>query len=302
MAGKIQVIRSINEMQVVSRQLSRKDTIGLVPTMGFLHEGHLSLIRKAKKHADKVIVTIFVNPTQFAPNEDLNKYPRDEKGDIAKIKQAGGDIVFIPKRESIYPDGYETYVSVEEITKTLEAKSPPTHFRGVTTIVSKLFNIIRPDVAVFGLKDYQQVMVLKKMVDDLNYPIKMIVGPTVRESDGLAMSSRNKYFNPEQRKEAVCLYQALKTAKQLTKEENNINAAKLRMTIKKVIKKICPTAKIEYVAFTHFASLKTVKEVNNTAICSLAVKLHGVRLIDNMQMGEQPLQIPTEDLLNIIWA
>ncbi len=272
-------------MQVISRQLASKNKIGLVPTMGFLHEGHLSLIRKAKKLSDKVIVTIFVNPTQFAPNEDLSKYPRDEKGDIAKIKAAGGDIVFIPKRDSIYPDRFETYVNCEKITQTLEGESRPTHFRGVTTIVAKLFNIIRPDVAVFGQKDYQQVMVLKKMVVDLDYPIKMIIAPTVREKDGLAMSSRNKYFNAVQRKEAICLYQALKTAKQLVKSDNVNETIKLRNSMKRVIKKICPTAKVDYIAFTDFESLKITKKVNKNTICSLAVKLHGVRLIDNMKMG-----------------
>ncbi len=271
-------------MQVVSRQLSRKSRIGLVPTMGFLHEGHLSLIQKAKKQSDIVIVTIFVNPTQFAPNEDLSKYPRDEKGDIAKIKAAGGNIVFIPKREEIYPDGYETYVNCEKITQTLEGNSRPTHFKGVTTIVSKLFNIIRPDVAVFGQKDYQQVMVLKKMIVDLDYPIKMIIGSTIREKDGLAMSSRNKYINADQRKEAICLHKALKTAKKMIKNDGITNSTNLRATMKKVITKICPTAEIDYIAFTDFETLKITKIVNKNTICSLAVKLHNVRLIDNMRM------------------
>ncbi len=285
MTSKIKIIRSIKKMQVATRLLARNKTIGLVPTMGYLHEGHLSLIKKAKKHADKVIVTIFVNPTQFGPNEDLSKYPRDEKGDINKIKQAGGDIVFIPKRDSIYPDGYETYVNCEKITQVLEGKSRPTHFRGVTTIVAKLFNIIRPDVAVFGQKDFQQAMVLKKMVGDLDYPIKMIIAPTVRERDGLAMSSRNKYFDNIQRKEAVCLYRALKTAKQLIKTDNITDASKLRATMKRIIKKICPSAKIDYIAFTDFETLKVVKNINKNTICSLAVKLHNVRLIDNIKMG-----------------
>ncbi len=271
-------------MQSVSRESSRHGTIGLVPTMGFLHEGHLSLIKKAKKLADKIVVTIFVNPTQFAPNEDLAKYPRDEKGDIEKIRQAGGDIIFIPKRADIYPDGYETYVMVEELTKTLEGKSRPNHFRGVTTVVSKLFNIIRPDIAVFGQKDYQQAAVLKKMVQDLDYPIKMIIAPTVREKDGLAMSSRNKYFNPEQRKEAVCLYQALKTARRMVNEENISEPHRLRSAMNRVIKKICPTAEIDYIAFTDYDSLKPVKAVNKNTICSMAVRVHGVRLIDNMRM------------------
>jgi pantoate--beta-alanine ligase len=271
-------------MQKIARDLSRQGTVGLVPTMGFLHAGHLSLIKRAKKLAGKVIVTIFVNPTQFAPNEDLEKYPRDEKGDIAKIKAAGGDIIFIPKREDIYPPDYQTYVAVEEITQTLEGTSRPTHFQGVTTIVAKLFNITRPDMAIFGLKDYQQAMVLKKMTADLDYPIRIIIAPTVREKDGLAMSSRNKYFRPEQRKESVCLYQALVTAKRMIEEDNITDTGKLHRAMKNVIKEICPSSAIDYITFTDFESLKPVKKIDKNIICSLAVKVHGVRLIDNMRM------------------
>jgi len=211
-------IRSIRRMQQLARQTAAEGkTIGLVPTMGFLHEGHLSLIRRAKRAADVVITTIFVNPTQFAPHEDLARYPRDEKGDIKKIKAAGGDIVFIPKADDIYPDDFQTYVTVEKLTRGLEGKSRPTHFRGVTTIVAKLFNITRPDVALFGMKDFQQASVLRQMTRDLGWPIKFIVAPTVREKDGVAMSSRNKYFTPDQRTEARCLYFALRTAKAMVK-------------------------------------------------------------------------------------
>lgn len=258
--------------------------IGLVPTMGYLHEGHLSLIRKAKKLSDVVITTIFVNPAQFAPGEDLEKYPRDEKGDIEKIKKAGGDIVFIPKAADIYPDAYQTFVDVEQITGTLEGAVRPTHFRGVTTIVAKLFNMTRPDVAVFGMKDYQQAIVLKTMVKDLNFPIKMVIAPTVREKDGLAMSSRNKYFSPEQRAEAVCLYRSLKTAGDLVRNKGIKEASRLRSEMRKVINKICPEASIDYIAFTDFESLEPMKKVEKNCICSLAVRLYGVRLIDNMRI------------------
>lgn len=271
-------------MQSLSRQLaSQGKTIGLVPTMGFLHDGHLSLIKRALKHCDIVITTIFVNPAQFAQGEDLSKYPQDEKGDIQKIKDTGSQIVFIPKVSDIYPDNFETYVEVESLTQTLEGESRPSHFKGVTTIVAKLFNMTRPDVVVFGLKDYQQAMVLKKMTTDLNYPIKYIIAPTVREKDGLAMSSRNKYFNASQRQEALCLYFALKTAKEMVKA-NIIDCKLIQKEMKAVIKAICPSAKIEYIAFTDFNSLAPTDTVVKNTICSLAVCLHNVRLIDNMKL------------------
>jgi pantoate--beta-alanine ligase len=271
-------------MQQVSRQLAAKGkTIGLVPTMGFLHEGHLSLIQKAKKYADFVIVSIFVNPTQFAPNEDLDTYPRDEKGDIRKIKEAGGDIVFVPRAEDVYPEDFQTYVTVEELSETLEGASRPTHFRGVTTVVAKLFNITRPDVAVFGMKDYQQAIVLRQMTRDLGYPIKFIIGATRREKDGLAMSSRNKYFDDLQRFEAVCLYYALRTAREKVKAGKS-SVAEVEREMRAVIKATCPTGEIEYIAFTDFDSLEPVRKIVKNTVCSLAVRVHGVRLIDNMKI------------------
>ena len=282
----MQVIRSIKKMQALSKKLTAEGKkIGLVPTMGFLHDGHLSLIKRAAKHSDVVITTIFVNPTQFAPGEDLDKYPRDESGDIKKIKAAGGDIVFIPKSDEIYADSFQTYVTVEKITTTLEGESRPTHFRGVTTIIAKLFNTIRPDIAVFGLKDYQQAIVIKRMVRDLDYPVKIIIASTIREKDGLAMSSRNKYFSANQRKEAVCLYKALCLARNILKKKSVTAVAVLQKAMIKEIKIICPTAKVEYIAFTDFETLQPVKKIKKNCIGSLAVKLHGVRLIDNMKMS-----------------
>ncbi len=278
------VIRSIKKMQAVAHKLAAQGKrIGLVPTMGFLHKGHLSLIKRSLKHSDIVITTIFVNPTQFAPNEDLKKYPRDEKNDIKKIKNAGSEIVFIPKTSDIYPKDYETYVDVEQLTKTLEGRKRPAHFRGVTTIVAKLFNITRPDVVLFGMKDYQQAMVLKKMTDDLNYPIKFIIAPTVREKDGLAMSSRNKYFNDYQRNEAVCLYYALRTAKEMVKAKI-YDVKRIEKEMRSVIKASCPSARIDYIAFTNLDSLQPVKKVKRDTIASLAVRLYKVRLIDNMKL------------------
>lgn len=280
----MKIIRSIKQIQTLTRQLvAEGKSIGLVPTMGFLHEGHLSLIRHALKHADIVITTIFVNPTQFAVGEDLDKYPRDEKGDIKKIKSAGGEVVFIPKASDIYPENYATYVEVESLTQTLEGKMRPTHFKGVTTIVAKLFNMTRPDVVVFGRKDYQQAMVLKKMTTDLNYPIKYIIAPTVREKDGLAMSSRNKYFSESQRAEAVCLFYALKSAQEMVKSKI-YDTKQIEKEMRAVIKATCKSAKIDYIAFTDFDTLAPTNKVVKNTICSLAVRLHNVRLIDNMKL------------------
>jgi pantoate--beta-alanine ligase len=280
----MRTVRSIKQMQKAARELiAGGRTIGLVPTMGYLHEGHLSLIRRARKEADTVVVSIFVNPTQFAPGEDLERYPRDEKGDLRKIRDAGGDIVFMPKATDMYPDDFQTYVTVEEMTKRLEGESRPTHFRGVTTVVAKLFNIIRPDVAVFGMKDYQQAMVLKRMVRDLNFPLKIIIAPTVREEDGLAMSSRNAYFTPEQRAEAAALYRGLQSGRAMARAAER-DAGKLLREIEAAIKATCPSAEIEYIAFTDLNTLEPVKKVDNHTVCSMAVRVHGVRLIDNMKL------------------
>ncbi len=278
------IIRSIKKIQATARRLAREGrTIALVPTMGYLHEGHLSLIRQAKKVADVVITSIFVNPTQFAPHEDFARYPRNEKADIKKIKAAGGDIVFIPKTDDVYPPDFQTYVTVEKLANQLEGAFRLTHFRGVTTIVAKLFNICRPDVVVFGMKDYQQAVVLKRMTADLGYPIKLIIAPTVRERDGLALSSRNKYLRARQRRQALCLYYALRTAKAMV-QSGVVAPLRIRREIKAVIKATCPTANIDYIAFTDFESLTPVKKIVKGTICSLAVKIHHVRLIDNMKL------------------
>ncbi len=276
--------RSIKKMQTAARRLARDaKTIALVPTMGYLHEGHLSLIRRAKRAADAVITSIFVNPTQFAPHEDFARYPRDEKTDIKKVKAAGGDIVFIPEADDVYPPDFQTYVTVEKLTSQLEAVLRPTHFRGVTTIVAKLFNICRPDVAVFGMKDYQQAIVLKRMTADLGYPMRFIIAPTVRDRDGLAMSSRNKYFTPQQRREALCLYYALRTARAMV-QSGVADTLRIRREMRAVIKAACPTAKVDYIAFTDFESLTPAKRVVQDTVCSLAVTVHCVRLIDNMKL------------------
>lgn len=212
----MQILRTVSEMQALATALrSQGKIVGLVPTMGALHEGHLSLIRKAAERADAVVVSIFVNPTQFAPSEDFNKYPRELEADAAKCETAGADYVFAPANEEIYPKGYSTYITEEFVAKPLEGVSRPSHFRGVTTVVAKLFNICRPDLAVFGQKDAQQVAVIKKMVADLNFTVDIVVAETTREPDGLAMSSRNRYLTATQRQEALSISKALFKARDM---------------------------------------------------------------------------------------
>jgi pantoate--beta-alanine ligase len=271
-------------MQSISRRLAgRGKTIGLVPTMGYLHEGHLSLIRRVRKRADVVITSIFVNPAQFAPTEDLKRYPRDEKGDIQKIKSAGGDIVFAPQVTDMYPPDFQTWVTVEHLTDSLEGAVRTSHFRGVTTVVAKLLNICCPDVVAFGMKDYQQAIVLRRMTVDLGYSIKFIIAPTVRERDGLAMSSRNAYFDREGRREAICLYRALTTARAMVRSGTK-QARRIQKEMRAVIKGTAPTATIDYIAFTDFDTLQPTESVKPGTVCSLAVRLHGVRLIDNLKL------------------
>jgi pantoate--beta-alanine ligase len=261
--------------------------------MGYLHEGHLSLVRRAAKAADAVVTTIFANPTQFGPSEDFKKYPRDEKGDVKKLESVMREsatpaafrrsIAFIPKADEIYPEDFQTWVTVEKLTKTLEGARRPTHFRGVTTIVTKLFNIVRPDVAFFGMKDFQQAVVLKQMARDLGFPVRMVIAPTVREPDGLALSSRNAYFDEQGRWEAVCLYYALTSAKEMVKAGVR-DSKQIEQEMRAVIKATCPSAKIDYIAFTDFNTLAPRKKIEKDTICSLAVHVHGVRLIDNMKL------------------
>ncbi|HOD66608.1 MAG TPA: pantoate--beta-alanine ligase [candidate division Zixibacteria bacterium] len=281
----MRIIRSIRQMQRAAREAAAAGkTIGVVPTMGYLHEGHLALVRRAKKAADLVVVTIFVNPAQFAPGEDFARYPRDEKGDVKKIRSAGGDLVFIPSAADMYPPGFQTYVTVGGVTEALEGAVRPGHFLGVATVVAKLFNIVRPDVAVFGMKDYQQAVVLRQVARDLDYPIRMVIAPTVRESDGLAMSSRNAYFKePQHRAEARCLYYALRTARAMAKA-GAVDPKKIRAEMEKVIHGACPSAEIDYIAFTDLWSVQPAAAVRPGVVCSLAVRVHGVRLIDNMRM------------------
>ena len=260
-------------------RLSLDGTVGLVPTMGYLHEGHLSLIRLAKAECDNVVVSIFVNPTQFGANEDLSKYPRDLERDLSLIEPLGVDLVWTPTPEIMYPSGYQTWVEVDAITRPLEGSMRPTHFKGVTTVVAKLFNAVQPHKAYFGQKDAQQAAVIRQMVRDLNFPIDVIVCPIVREADGLAMSSRNKYLEGADRKAATVLFRALSAAKD-DYEGGERDAEVLRGKMKEVLESE-PRAQMQYVSCADYDSLEELEVVKGKALLSMAVILGKTRLIDN---------------------
>jgi pantoate--beta-alanine ligase len=273
----MQVINTIAEMRQTRKTL--KKTLGFVPTMGYLHEGHLSLARKAKDDNKLIAVSIFVNPTQFGPKEDFKNYPRDTERDLAMLEPLT-DFVFMPSDEEMYPAGYDTWVEVKGITDVLEGAARPGHFRGVSTVVLKLFNIVEPTRAYFGQKDAQQVAVINNMVKDLNLNLEIITCPTLREADGLAMSSRNTYLSPEQRRAATVLYQALKLAKdRASNGEWDVVAIRKEMT--RYIQKESQ-ADIEYISIADNETLKEIHRIKYPALVSMAVKFGRIRLIDNI--------------------
>jgi len=265
-------------------RLSFSGIVGLVPTMGFLHEGHLSLIRKAKAECDHVIVTIFVNPTQFGANEDLSKYPRDLERDLSLIEPLGTDLVWTPTPEIMYPPGYQTWVEVEMMTQPLEGAMRPGHFKGVTTVVAKLFNATQAHKAYFGQKDAQQAAVIRQMAADLNFPIEINICPTVREPDGLAMSSRNKYLSEDERKAATVLYRSLKSAKDLY-EGGERDAEKIRGKMKEVLASEL-LAKMQYVSCADYDTLEELDVIKGKTLFSMALFLGKTRLIDNLILGD----------------
>ncbi|CDG35596.1 Pantothenate synthetase [Acetivibrio thermocellus BC1] len=277
----MRVIETISDLKAIIRtQKNLGRVIGLVPTMGYLHEGHLSLVNMSRQNNDYTVMSIFVNPTQFGPNEDFDRYPRDLERDLKLAEAAGVDVVFAPSVKEMYPDGYKTYVNVEGITEVLCGKSRPGHFRGVTTIVTKLFNIVEPHRAYFGQKDAQQVAVIKKMVKDLNMNVEIITCPIAREEDGLAMSSRNVYLSPEERKSAVILSKSLMEAEELIKK-GETDAKKIR---KYIIDRIQTekNAVIDYVEVVNADTLENVDEIKGRVLVALAVKFGSTRLIDNV--------------------
>lgn len=266
-----------------SARLSFSGTVGLVPTMGYLHEGHLSLIRRSRDECDYVVVSIFVNPTQFGPKEDLANYPRDIDRDLKLIEPLGTDLVWMPTVEIMYPQGSQTWVEVGAMTRPLEGAMRPGHFRGVTTVVAKLFNAVQPDKAYFGQKDAQQAAVIRQMTRDLSYPIEIVVCPIVREPDGLAMSSRNVYLDPEQRKAATVLYRSLRAARNAY-DKGERDAEKLRQVMKDVIASE-PLAQMQYVSCADYDTLEELKVVKGKALLSMAVFIGKTRLIDNFVLG-----------------
>ena len=255
-------------------------TIAFVPTMGFLHEGHLSLIREGGRLADYLVVSIFVNPFQFSPEEDFESYPRNFDRDFDLLQQEGVDVIFYPEKSELYKEGFQTYVNVGNLANHLCGKSRPIFFRGVTTIVAKLFNIVKPDTVIFGQKDYQQLVIIRSMAHDMNFDIKIVGFPTAREQDGLAMSSRNTYLTPEQRLNVSCLFRALKQSQKFIKK--GIRDTKRIIDIASALIKSHPETNIDYVAICDPETLVDVKTIQEPVLMALAVNIGKTRLIDNM--------------------
>lgn len=276
----MRIVKSIEEVRTQVKEWKREGlSVGLVPTMGFLHEGHKSLILKAVEENDRVVVSDFVNPTQFAPTEDLASYPRDIERDAKLCEEAGADLIFHPEPEEMYAGDYCTFVDMDGLTKGLCGRTRPTHFRGVCSVVSKLFNIVTPDRAYFGQKDAQQLAVIRRMVRDLNFDIRIVACPIIREEDGLAKSSRNTYLSEEERKAAVVLSRALGKGRALV-ESGEKSAAKVKDII---MEELCnePLARIDYVEIVDADSIEPVKELKGNILAAIAVYIGKTRLIDN---------------------
>jgi len=276
----MKIVKTVQDMRQLSKKAkTHNKSIGLVPTMGYLHKGHLSLIHKARKDCDVVVMSIFVNPMQFAPGEDLKKYPRDFAMDRKLAERAGVDVIFYPDAKHIYTKGFSTFIDVENMDKVWEGKTRPAHFRGVCTIVGKLFNIVDPDIAYFGQKDAQQAAIIKRMVGDLDFNVSIVVVPTVREKDGLAMSSRNKYLSSEERKAALVLYRSLREAERMIKngEKKSDNVLEhMRDVIKKE-----KLAYLDYVGIVNQEDFSPVSEISKTSLIIIACRIGKTRLIDN---------------------
>lgn len=277
------IVSTINEVRKQVKEWRNQGlTVGLVPTMGYLHEGHKSLIDAAVKENDKVVVSVFVNPTQFAPGEDLETYPRDLDRDAALCEQAGAALIFHPEPSEMYHKEYSTYIDMRTLTQGLCGKTRPTHFSGVCTVVSKLFHIVQPDRAYFGQKDAQQLAVIKHMVEDLNFDIKIVGCPIIREEDGLAKSSRNTYLNKEERKQAVILSKALLKGKEQI-ENGERKSSEIKKGITQIIETM-PLAKIDYVEVVDFQTLESIEEIKGEILVAVAVYIGKTRLIDNFIM------------------
>jgi pantoate--beta-alanine ligase len=282
----VKLIHDVQEMQQTVLELKRQGKrIAFVPTMGFLHEGHASLLREGRKRGDLLVLSIFVNPTQFGPNEDLDNYPRNLEGDCSIAKSCDVDLVFVPTASGMYPSGFQTVVSLGALTQPLCGASRPGHFNGVAVVVTKLFGIVQPDVALFGKKDYQQLAIIRQMTADLNLPVEIIGMPIVREPDGLAMSSRNSYLTPEQRQQSLCLYRAILRVRELfaageTSVERLLAAARVQIEVQ-------PSALIDYLELRDGITLRLVKQATSATLFALAVRIGSTRLIDNTVLGDE---------------
>jgi pantoate--beta-alanine ligase len=281
MTKSMMIVSTLDELR--SARSILEGPVGLVPTMGYLHEGHLSLVRRAAEDCTSVVVSIFVNPTQFGPSEDLAAYPRDMERDLRLLEPLGVDLVWTPTPEIMYPSGYQTWVQVEALTERLEGAMRPGHFRGVTTVVAKLFNCVQPAKAYFGQKDAQQAAVIRRMTLDLNFPLEVVVCPIMREPDGLAMSSRNAYLDPAQRKAATVLHRALSAAK-ASYEAGERDAEKLRALMRETLAAE-PLARMQYVSCADYDTLEELETVSGKALLSMAVFVGKTRLIDNFVLG-----------------
>jgi len=276
----MEIIRDVARMQKICLDLRREGKrIAFVPTMGFLHEGHLSLLREGREQGDVLVLSIFVNPTQFGQGEDFESYPRDLTRDAELARSAGTDLIFAPEAKDMYPNGYATYVDVEGLTDTLCGASRPGHFRGVTTVVTKLFNIVQPHVALFGCKDFQQLAVIQRMTADLNLPVDVVGMPIVREADGLAMSSRNVYLSPAERQQALALIASIRQASGMA-SEGETDAARIIAAVTERLTQETDLV-IDYVHICHGRTLEDVTSVDSDSVLLLAVKIGATRLIDN---------------------
>lgn len=279
----MRLVENISEMKKLSTEARSSNTIvGFVPTMGYLHEGHLSLVRIARKECKLLVVSIFVNPTQFAEGEDFDSYPRDIDLDTQLLDEEGVDLVFLPRVEEMYPEDYSTSVEVEGLTSVLCGVSRPGHFKGVTTVVAKLLNIVKPHLAVFGEKDYQQAIVIRRMVRDLNIDTDIVMGPIVREKDGLALSSRNLYLNEKERSDASVLYRSLLEGKRMVASGTS-DTSEVKLAVRKMIEEK-ETARVDYVSVVHTEKLKELQRIEDEAVIAVAVKFGKARLIDNIRV------------------
>ena len=277
----MKTVTTLSELRAARAGLP--EPVGFVPTMGYLHAGHLSLARRAKEECASAVASIFVNPTQFGPGEDLSKYPRDLARDLSLLESVGVDLVWTPTPEVMYPSEFQTWVEVEGLTRPLEGELRPGHFRGVTTVVAKLFNAVGPDKAYFGQKDAQQAAVIRRMTKDLDFPIEIVVCPTLREADGLAMSSRNTYLNPEERQAATVLFRALSAARSAY-DSGERAAEKLRVLVRDTVAAE-PLARLQYVSCADYDTLEELETVRGMALLSMAVFMGKTRLIDNFVVG-----------------